>query len=176
MNIRTLVVGQMQTNCYIAGDMIIDPGDDPEYIMAHLAQKPSMIIATHGHFDHIMAAFALQLAYNIPFYIHADDIFLLSRMQDTAKHFLGIPYVDPPPTPSPIPIPFIHAPGHTPGSISLQFDNALIVGDTVFADGRVGRTDHVYSKPLELSASIEKITSYPRGTRILAGHGEEFVL
>lgn len=176
MNIETLVVGQMRTNCYIAGDMIIDPGDDPEYIMAHLTQKPAMIVVTHGHFDHIMAAYALQLAYNIPFYIHEKDIFLLSRMQSSAKHFLGLPYVDPAPTPSPLSIPFIHTPGHTPGSISLKFDNALIVGDTVFADGSVGRTDHAYSNPLKLSMSIKKIRSYPTGTKILPGHGEEFSL
>jgi len=176
MKIEKLVVGQMATNCYIAGGMIIDPGDDPEYIIDHLQTKPKMIVVTHGHFDHIMAAYALQLAYNIPFYIHEKDIFLLSRMQSAAKHFLGLKHVDPPPKPSPLTIPFIHTPGHTPGSISLQFDNALVVGDTVFADGAIGRTDFLYSKPLELASSIEKIRSFPKGTRILPGHGEEFVL
>ena len=81
MTIETLVVGQMATNCYLVDGMIIDPGDDAEYIMSHCKTKPTMIVATHGHFDHIMAAYALQLAYNIPFYIHEKDIFLLSRMQ-----------------------------------------------------------------------------------------------
>ena len=177
MNIQTLVVGSMATNCYIAGDMIIDPGDDAEYIMEHLTAKPKMIVATHGHFDHLMAARAIQLAYNIPFYIHRDDIFLLSRMQESAKHFLGLRHVDPPPEATPIPdLPFIHTPGHTPGSITLVFDGILIVGDTVFAGGAVGRTDFAYSRPLDLSASVDKIMSYPKGTRILSGHGEEFTL
>ncbi len=173
MKIETLVVGQMATNCYIADDIIIDPGDDAEYIMAH-AKNPKMIVATHGHFDHIMAAYALQLAYSIPFYIHPDDIFLLATMQSSAKHFLGLRDVDPPPKPTPIEnLPFIHTPGHTPGSICLKFGNALFVGDTIFAHGAVGRTDFSYSDPVKLSESIQKIRSYPADTRLLPGHGEE---
>jgi glyoxylase-like metal-dependent hydrolase (beta-lactamase superfamily II) len=135
-----------------------------------------MIVATHGHFDHIMAAYTLQRAYNIPFYIHEDDIFLLSRMQSSAEHFLGLKNVDPPPVPTKIKnLPFIHTPGHTPGSICLYFkkNNVLFSGDTIFADGAVGRTDHEYSDPAALSRSVKKILSYPAGTRILSGHGEE---
>lgn len=176
--IKTLIVGSMATNCYIVNDeIIIDPGDDAEYIMSHLTKKPSMIVATHGHFDHIMAAYALQLAYNIPFYIHEDDIFLLSRMQSSARHFLGLKDVDPPPTPSKIKTPpFIHTPGHTPGSICLKFSDTLIVGDTMFAGGGVGRTDFSYSDPRKLSISIKKIRSFPKNTRVLPGHGAEFTL
>lgn len=177
MNIQTLVVGQMATNCYIVQDgdasIIIDPGDDAEYIISHV-DNPSMIVATHGHFDHIMAAFAIQLAFNIPFYIHEDDMFLLANMQSSAKHFLGLKDVDPPPKASPIKdFPFVHTPGHTPGSICLSFGDALIVGDTIFAGGAVGRTDFSYSEPLKLSHSIKKILSYPPKTRLLPGHGEE---
>ena len=176
MNIQTLVVGAMATNCYLVDGMIIDPGDDAEYIMSHISTRPKMIVATHGHFDHIIAAYALQLAYNIPFYIHKDDIFLLSRMQSSAKHFLGLRHVDPPPTPTEIrDIPFIHTPGHTPGSICLYFkkDNILFSGDTIFADGAVGRTDHQYSRKFDLSRSIQTILSLPPETKICPGHGGE---
>ncbi len=136
-----------------------------------------MIVATHGHFDHVMAAFALQRAYNIPFYIHQDDIFLLKTMRSSAVHFLGLRDVDPPPTPSPIEhVSFIHTPGHTPGSICMQFDKMLVIGDTLFADGGIGRTDFTYSDPRKFKRSINKIRSYPRGTRLLPGHGEELYL
>lgn len=175
--IETLVVGAMATNCYIAGGVIIDPGDDPEYIISHLSVKPRMIVATHGHFDHIMGAYAIQRTYNIPFYLHRDDYFLLSTMQSSAKHFLGLNDVDPPPVPSEIKnVQYIHTPGHTPGSICLRVGDILIVGDSIFADGSVGRTDHSYSDPLKFSQSLKKIRSYPPGTRILPGHGEEFTL
>lgn len=177
MNVETLVVGQMATNCYIVDGIIIDPGDDADYIISHLKSKPAMIVATHGHFDHIMAAYALQLTYNIPFYIHEDDMFLLSRMQSSAQHFLGLKEIDPPPVPSKMKkVPFIHTPGHTPGSICLEFNDILVVGDTMFADGGVGRTDFSYSDPHKLSASLKKIMAFPKGTRILPGHGKEFSL
>lgn len=173
MNIETLVVGSMATNCYIVDDIIIDPGDDAEYIISHLTQKPSMIVATHGHFDHIMAAYAIQLAYNIPFYIHKDDIFLLANMQSSAQHFLGLKEIDPPPVATPIKNnSFIHTPGHTPGSICLKFGDALLVGDTVFAGGAVGRTDFSYSDKEQLHQSIERILKLSGGTRILPGHGQ----
>lgn len=169
-----LVVGQMATNCYLIEDMIIDPGDDAEYIMSRLTKKPKMIVATHGHFDHIMASYALQLAYNIPFYIHEEDTFLLSRMRSSARHFLGIMDVDPPPKPTKISnLPFIHTPGHTPGSICLSIGNVLFVGDTIFADGSIGRTDFSYSSKKDLDNSIKKILSHPSGTRLLPGHGNE---
>lgn len=174
---ETLVVGSMATNCYLVDGIIIDPGDDAEYIMSHLTDKPRMIVATHGHFDHIMAACALQLAYNIPFYLHPADNFLLATMQSSAKHFLGLKEVDPPPVPTPITdLPFIHTPGHTPGSICLKFENVLIVGDTIFEGGGVGRTDFSYSQPLKLAESIDHILSYPANTRLLPGHGKEIIL
>lgn len=172
-----LVVGTMATNCYIMGDMIIDPGDDAEYIMSHVKRKPKMIVATHGHFDHIMAAYALQLAYNIPFYIHKEDIFLLSRMQSSAKHYLGLREVDPPPKPADtFDFPFLHTPGHTPGSICLKFGDALLVGDTIFADGAVGRTDFSYSNKNDLDNSIKNILSFPKETKLLSGHGESITI
>lgn len=174
MDIQTLVVGQMATNCYIVDGMIIDPGDDAEYILSHCKTKPTMIVATHGHFDHIMAAYALQHTYNIPFYIHKDDIFLLSKMQSSAKHFLGLNDIDPPPRPCEIRnIPFIHTPGHTPGSICIPLGDALIVGDTIFAGGAVGQTDFSYSDPKKLKTSIKKILSFPATTRLFPGHGEK---
>ena len=171
----------MATNCYVVDGIIIDPGDDAEYIMSHVKEKPTMIVATHGHFDHIMAAYAIQVAYNIPFYIHPDDVFLLATMQSSAKHFLRLQDVDPPPKPTPIKnlpagrqgLPFFHTPGHTPGSIYLKFEDALIVGDTLFAGGAVGRTDFSYSSQDNLSTSIQKILSYSPETRLLSGHGEE---
>lgn len=174
---ETLVVGQMATNCYIVGDIIIDPGDDAEYIMSRLDAKPRMIVATHGHFDHIMAAFALQRAYNIPFYIHKDDEFLLKNMRSSAKHFLGLPDVDPPPVPSRLQgISFIHTPGHTPGSICLKFGDELFVGDTLFAGGGIGRTDFSYSNKKDLEKSIHTILSFPKETKLFPGHGESFTI
>ena len=62
-DIYRLVTGVMESNCYLLEDketremIVIDPGDDPEYIVdtvTRLGGTPMAIVATHGHFDHIL--------------------------------------------------------------------------------------------------------------------------
>jgi len=191
----TLVVGQMQENCYLVYDsksletLIIDPGDDADYIERIIGDNkliPKLIIATHGHFDHIMAVTEIKLAYNIPFKIHKNDEFLVKNMASSAKHFLGIE-TDPPPiidefmeSKSIIKIgdnslQVIETPGHTPGSICLynKKDNILFTGDLLFANGGVGRTDFSYSNGEELIKSLRTIFKLPQDTKIFSGHGRE---
>lgn len=193
MIIKTLEVGSLKSNCYLAIDeisrdcIIIDPGDDGDYIqriISDLDANPISIIATHGHFDHVLACFELQIAYDIPFLIHKEDEFLLKRMQSSAKHFTG---VDPGPLPKVSKyltpgdslkignhkLKIISTPGHTPGSVCLYCKEAkvLFVGDLVFADGYVGRTDFKYSEKDELQKSVAKISKYPKDTTIYPGHG-----
>jgi hydroxyacylglutathione hydrolase len=188
MNIHKLVVGQMASNCYIVSDsnqtIIIDPGDDAEHIsdvLVRLRLTPNFIVATHGHFDHIMAAFALQVTYNIPLNMHKSDAFLLEYMQSSAKHYLGLPSVDPPPKINKFVnegdtiagLTILHTPGHTPGCISLVGDGVIFTGDTIFAHGGIGRTDFSYSNSQDLQASVKKILRLPASTIIYPGHGEE---
>ncbi|OGG14858.1 hypothetical protein A2875_01255, partial [Candidatus Gottesmanbacteria bacterium RIFCSPHIGHO2_01_FULL_46_14] len=131
------------------------------------------IIATHGHSDHVTAAFEVQTALGVPFYMHAHDIFFLDRMK--------VPRSDPPPTVTktlsdgdilPLGLVVMHTPGHTPGSVTLAGDGVAFVGDLIFADGAVGRTDFSYSRPLDLAASVRKILSLPSQTILYCGHGE----
>lgn len=191
--IITLVVGQMQENCYLVFDsetlktIIIDPGDDADYIERIIADNrlvPQLIIATHGHFDHIMAVTELKLAYNIPFKIHKNDEFLVKNMQNSAKHFLGV-VADPPPiidaflNPKSgikigsIKLEIIETPGHTPGSCCFysKKENILFTGDLLFAVGGVGRTDFSYSETKLLEESLKKIFKLPSETTIYPGHG-----
>lgn len=193
LKIETLVVGQMQSNCYFISDpesfecLIIDPGDDGDYIVRKIQEnnlKPKMILATHGHFDHIMSATEVKLAFNLKFKIHKDDEFLVKNMTDSAGHFLGIT-TDPPPdidshlkdgdkiTVGKFKLKVLETPGHTPGSICFYCleENLLITGDTLFADGGVGRTDFSYSNHDELVKSLTKIFSLPGKTQIYPGHG-----
>ena len=195
MDIKKLVVGQLQTNCYLAIDriskqcLIIDPGDDADYIQRIILDegvKPGGIIATHGHFDHILAATELQLNYRLPLWIHPKDIFLVRRMRETARHFIGITSGPPPnitrslKAGQKIPVGeanllVIDTPGHTPGSITLysKKEKLAFVGDLIFSDGGVGRTDFSYSSFGALQKSITKILRLPSETVLLCGHGPE---
>ncbi len=196
LQVISLTVGQLQTNCYLIVDksshdtLIVDPGDDADYITRIISDhqlKPVIIIATHGHFDHILAAAELKLAFNIPFYIHKEDIFLVSRMKTSADHFLGVKTDDPAVvdgflkdkvTLDESKLAVIHTSGHTPGSICLysKEEKILFCGDLLFAQRAVGRTDFAYSSQKDLEKSLKRIFRLPGETEVYPGHGEPFNL
>lgn len=61
--VERIIVGPLSTNCYIYSRwkkecIIIDPGGEPDKIIAHMVEKnltPRGIILTHGHLDHVSA-------------------------------------------------------------------------------------------------------------------------
>ena len=187
----------MQANCYLLTQdedaVIIDPGDDADFLLEEVSRRGLRVhalVATHGHFDHLMAAGELQMALQVPFYLHPHDAFLLARLEETARHFLGFePYVVKPQQVSdivrgswsvgPFTWDVIPTPGHTPGSVCLysKSDGYVIVGDLLFAGGGIGRYDFSYSNKSELVQSIQHIAAYvPGETRMFSGHGDESIL
>jgi glyoxylase-like metal-dependent hydrolase (beta-lactamase superfamily II) len=195
LHVQTLVVGQLQTNCYIVSEnksgtaIIIDPGDDATYIGDTIVSQkitPTAIYATHGHFDHILAAFELQHMFDIPFFVCPKDEFLLSRMQASASHFLHMPVIEPPPTVSKelqqyssflcgtYQFEIRMSPGHTPGGVFFynKKTDICFTGDTVFAGGAVGEWRHEYSDKTILMQSVSSILSLPPQTTLYPGHGE----
>jgi glyoxylase-like metal-dependent hydrolase (beta-lactamase superfamily II) len=69
MILETVIVGALETNCYILGcqrtgrAIVIDPGDDPNDILRVLSRHHLSIdrlVATHAHFDHLLSARPLQ--------------------------------------------------------------------------------------------------------------------
>lgn len=193
LDILTLTVGQLQENCYIVidkssrGAVIIDPGDAADFIFQRIRDiscKPQYIIATHGHFDHLMAVTELAAAFGIPFLIHTRDEFLVTNLRSSARHFIG---TDPGPIPKidrfikegeklhigSISFEVLETPGHTPGSVCLysQKEAVLFCGDTIFARGGVGRTDFSYSDKRALDHSLQRICALPCATRLYPGHG-----
>lgn len=155
-----LEVGPLSCNCYIVGDesskeaVVIDPGDEPDEIMAAVSRHGltvKAIIATHGHFDHVVGAQRLRESTSAPFLLSESDMAILGTMQDSARILLGID-VGPPPevdswlsegdevTAGTLTLGVLHTPGHTPGSLSLLVeDDALFSGDTLFYDS-IGAT------------------------------------
>jgi len=193
MNIHTYTLGQMQSHCYLLEEdgkaLLIDPGDTADFLLEDIQRKNLElvgILATHGHFDHVMAVGEIQASYpDLPLHIHEKDLFLLNRLSETAKHFLGYDPVVLPVTRTsvlkkgkqtigPFAFEVLETPGHTPGSASLYFPETqtLFSGDTLFNAG-IGRYDFSYSDKNELRKSIEKLLDLPRETIVYSGHGEE---
>ncbi len=80
MRIDRVTVGPLDTNCWIVSDdeggpaIVIDPGDDAQAIIATLGDRElSMVVLTHGHFDHVGAVGDLVAAAPAPIAIHEAD-------------------------------------------------------------------------------------------------------
>ena len=65
----------------------------------------------------------------------------------------------------------IETPGHSIGSVSIAVRDKIFVGDVIFADGAVGRTDLPGGNYRLLIDSIKKISLFPKDTLIYSGHG-----
>jgi hydroxyacylglutathione hydrolase len=185
------VVGPLACNCYVVGDpatreaVVIDPGDDADGIAASIAGQDLVvvaIVATHAHFDHIVAAGRLRELTGAPFYLHEDDRPLLSWMQTSGRLFLGVELPPPPRVDATVAegdllsagaarLEVVHTPGHSPGSISLVSDEAIFSGDTLFA-GSVGRTDLPGGDMQALITAIRtKLFGLPEDVPVHPGHG-----
>jgi hydroxyacylglutathione hydrolase len=185
------VVGPLACNCYVVGDpltrraIVIDPGDDADVLAEGISTKGLVveaIVATHAHFDHIVAAERLRELTGAPFYLHDSDRFLLDWMQTSGRLVLGIELPPPPAVDTAAAegdvlvvgsakLEVVHTPGHSPGSISLIADNAIFSGDTLFA-GSVGRTDLPGGDTQTLlRAIVEKLFTLDGNLPVYPGHG-----
>lgn len=192
-SLLTLPVGPLQVNCYVLGcprtrqAIVIDPGDNVGAIQDALARHnltPTRILATHGHFDHLLACRALRAATAATFHLHPADQPLVAAMQRTALAWLGRDPGEPPAIDGElvageivqvgdIALEVRHTPGHSPGSVTL-IDHAgrrAFTGDALFA-GSVGRTDLPGGSARQLLLSIRtQILILPDDYAVLAGHG-----
>ena len=191
-----LVLGELETNCYIVWDektkeaVVIDPADAADQISDEVERhqlKLLVVLATHGHFDHLLAAMDLKLMYNIPIAVSSKDMFLLERQKSTAERFLRhrVNTLNILKTDIDLnkaknillgeeKLTVIKTPGHTPGSVCFTGlpDKILFTGDTLFADGGVGSVDHSYSSMIELRNSIRGLLKLAEDTTVLPGHGD----
>ncbi len=191
MEIKTIVVGQLDTNCVVIADRntrdacVIDPGDEPERICEYIDAndfRPAQIIFTHAHYDHVCAAKELQEKYHAGIVMHADE---MMTYDETRRLCMSWGY-DEEDFPRPelflhdgdsirvggLRFSIIHTPGHTPGSICLFGQGLLITGDTLFR-GSAGRTDLPGGNREHLLRSLKKLMQLPYLTRVVCGHDEE---
>lgn len=169
MKIERIVVGGLQTNCYVLHSekdaIIVDPGDEAGKI-ANAVQnlKTRMILATHGHFDHIGALHRIKQMVKAQAAIHPQDwhrgfdIELFDgQIIEFGAEKLAV----------------MHTPGHTPGGCCFLIGRHLLSGDTLFPDGP-GNTMFPGGDEQAILRSIrEKLMLLPDDTRVYPGHGAE---
>src|SRR6202521_2195404 len=85
LEVRGVVVGLFRENCWVVGSRrrgeagVIDPGDEPEEILAlarDMGVRITRVVASHAHIDHIMAARDIVEATGAPFLLHESDLFI----------------------------------------------------------------------------------------------------
>ena len=192
MELKTVVVGPFEVNCYLYWDaaskdaVILDPGGDENLILEMVASSgstPRAILLTHGHIDHIAAVGAVKEKLQIPLYIGQADQDLLVNPSDFVSTFYGKPVHSPPAdflvtdeqllTFGTIALRVLATPGHTLGGVCYldEREGALFCGDTLFY-GSVGRTDLPGGSDDQLLDSIRtKILTLPDEIVCLPGHG-----
>lgn len=191
MIVRRLAVGPLEANCFLIGDedsrkaMVIDPGDEPDRIMAGVkADNLSLeyIVCTHAHFDHVGAVPDIKGETGAKIIIHKDELEIYQGARDMAA-FWGY---DIAPLPEAdilvedgdeirlgsLSFRVLHTPGHSPGGMCLFGAGVVVTGDTLFA-GAVGRTDFHGGDINKLKESFQRLLSLPPETEVLAGHGPD---
>ena len=185
------VVGPLGCNCYVVGDpatkdaIVIDPGGDAARLIEELARlgvTVRAIVATHAHFDHLIAGQELRAHTGAPFHLHSADRFLLDWWYESGRLFLGVELPPPPDVDADADeglvlvagstkLEVLHTPGHSPGSISLAGGDVLFAGDALFA-GSVGRTDLPGGDTRVLVDAIKsKLFAFGDETPVYPGHG-----
>ena len=184
MKITTFQLGALGTNCYIVTDeqtracAIVDPGDSGAALADWLDReglKPRYVLLTHGHYDHVGGVAALRDRYaDIPVYVHEADTHLTPQLsmglQWTHHYGEGDTL-----TMDGITFHVLHTPGHTPGSVCLQAEDALLTGDTLFA-GSCGRTDFPGGSWSRMMDSLTRLANLNGDFRVLPGHMEDSTL
>jgi len=185
MLIKTLPVGQLETNCYIVINeetlacVVIDPGDESNLILNYLEDNKlnlRAIFLTHGHFDHTGAVEAIVEEKGCPVFIHKADssekpgryTFKLPQggkfygdgdvLEIAGLHF-GV----------------MHTPGHTPGGVTIICEDALFTGDTLFK-GSCGRVDLPGGNMDAILDSLKKICSLKGEYEVYPGHMDSSTL
>lgn len=191
MNVQVLELGAVMTNCYIVSQektkeaIIIDPADNANAIKKYLESEQLIvkgILLTHGHFDHIMAAKELALAYHIDIYASLAEEDLLNNPVLNCSIQFGNPYTiiadkqlrdNEEFSMAGFSIKVLSTPGHTIGSVCYYFpeEKALFSGDTLFQES-IGRTDLPTGDEKKIIESIQqKILPLANDIVVFPGHG-----
>lgn len=154
MEIKKVVVGELETNCYILINnnkcLVIDPGDNFEMIKESIGDNKVVgCLVTHFHPDHIGALEELLSRYNLE----------INKVDNNNFKFE-----------------IISTPGHTIDSKCFYFkdNNIMFTGDFIFYES-IGRTD-LGGNDLDMKDSLNFISEYNDEIVLYPGHGPKTTL
>lgn len=134
MNIQTLTLGPLATNCYLVRAeesrraVIIDPAANSKRLLAALEEQGltlEAILLTHAHFDHIGALKNLRAATNARVYIGEADKDDPSHMCHDLLTYTDTYQDGDTVAAGGLTFQVLSTPGHTPGSVCLLCETVL---------------------------------------------------
>jgi hydroxyacylglutathione hydrolase len=196
LQIKSFVFSPIQENTYLLHNelkecIIIDPGcyfdDEKNKLQDFITKsglKPTMLLNTHCHLDHVFGnkfvsetygltlhlhekekqvlsfAPASGLMYNMPFDNYTGEFILL---KEGDKIVVGTDELE-----------VIEAPGHSPGSICFYCKKQqFVIGGDVLFQRSIGRSDLPGGNHQTLLNSIrQKLFVLPDDTKVYSGHGD----
>ncbi len=191
LDVQMLTVGPIAENCFVlrregsGRGLIVDPGDEPDRILATVEQmgtRIEAILVTHCHFDHIGAVSPVATVTGAPVYCPELERPLLADIMayvpmpgigpydnyeadETVKGGETLELAG-------MTIDVIFTPGHSPGHVtySVRDEDAMFSGDVLF-QGSVGRVDLPGGDGPTLMRSIRTLLdSHPPETGVYPGH------
>jgi hydroxyacylglutathione hydrolase len=126
--------------------LLVDPGDPSAALglCRSTGARPRAILHTHGHGDHSGGSDEVKAELGIPVLGHGADAGWYPPDEDLAgRSQLGLGSLQ---------LGLHHAPGHTPGSLLVEWKGKLLTGDTLFWGG-CGNCRHG-GDPARLAASF----------------------
>ena len=187
MEIKTLILGDIEVNCYLVSTekaaVVIDPGyrsSEALEFLENAKDKERLVLLTHAHFDHIGFADELAAITESKIAIGEKDAPALEDNYLNLSAPFGAPISsftadillndNDEITVGDITFKVMHTPGHTVGGVCYLCGDILFSGDTIF-NGSIGRTDFPGGSFEVLKKSIQKIYTLPDETVLLSGHG-----
>ena len=195
MDVKTLSLGMLGTNCYLISNgeevLIVDPSDEAEAIFEAVDEinlPVAGILLTHAHYDHIGALDEVHGKYDVDVYMNGEEREWIRDPQlnmsakrasmgfsPIASEIEPVLMEEGPYSVGSFNFEIYHTPGHSPGSLSFYFEGEgkIFSGDVLF-NGGVGRTDLREGSFDVLMRSIkDKLFQLDGSTTVYPGHGAE---
>lgn len=162
------------SNAYLLADrpggeaVLIDAGGPPEPLLEKIAAldvRPTRLLQTHHHVDHVQHADLYRERFGCTVHVHAAERDRFDHVDATLDDGETVRVGD-------LAVRAIHTPGHTVGQLAFAVDDrAVFTGDTLFRESVGGTLAPGHATFEDLRRSImDRLMTLPPSMRVYPGH------
>ncbi len=195
IQINKFTFNPFQENTYVIWDfagngVIIDPGcytfeerkELKDFISEHQISLKS-ILNTHAHIDHVLGIDFIKNEYQIPLYLHPEEVPIFNDSKKRADVY-GFPHYQAASVDfwfhndeiievGEMRLKVLFVPGHAPGHVAFyEVNEGFVIGGDVLFRRSIGRTDFPLCNHADLIQSIQtQLYTLPKEVIVYPGHG-----